>query len=74
LPAIAKPLSSSWPISATGRTGPAGELDGAGASDRERQRRRVHDPFFQPPDLTDAFFDEQIKLVDIELTKLKELL
>jgi hypothetical protein len=31
-------------------------------------------PFFQPPDLTDAFFDEQIKLVDIELTKLKELL
>jgi Polyketide cyclase / dehydrase and lipid transport len=30
--------------------------------------------FFQPPGFTDDFFDEQIKLVDIELTKLKELL
>lgn len=30
--------------------------------------------FFQPPNFTDAFFDEQIKLVDIELAKLKELL
>ncbi|MGH9467726.1 MAG: hypothetical protein ACRD1Y_10265 [Terriglobales bacterium] len=30
--------------------------------------------FFQPPGFTDAFFDEQIKLVDIELTRLKELL
>lgn len=30
--------------------------------------------FFQPPGFTDAFFDEQIKLVDIELAKLKELL
>lgn len=30
--------------------------------------------FFQPPGFTDAFFDEQIKLVDIELMKLKELL
>jgi hypothetical protein len=30
--------------------------------------------FFQPPGFADAFFDEQIKLVDIELAKLKELL
>ncbi len=30
--------------------------------------------FFQPPGFTDDFFDEQIKLVDIELAKLKELL
>lgn len=30
--------------------------------------------FFQPPGFTDAFFDEQIKLVDVELAKLKELL
>jgi hypothetical protein len=30
--------------------------------------------FFQPPGFTDAFFDQQIKLVDIELAKLKELL
>ena len=30
--------------------------------------------FFQPPGFTDTFFDEQIKLVDIELMKLKELL
>jgi hypothetical protein len=30
--------------------------------------------FFQPPDFTDAFFDEQIALVDIELAKLKEIL
>jgi hypothetical protein len=30
--------------------------------------------FFQPPGFTDAFFDEQIKLVDIELAKLKECL
>ncbi len=30
--------------------------------------------FFQPPGFTDAFFDEQIKRVDTELAKLKELL
>lgn len=30
--------------------------------------------FFQPPSLTDEIFDEQVKLVDIELGKLKELL
>ena len=30
--------------------------------------------FFQPPGFTDTFFDEQIKLVEIELVKLKELL
>ena len=30
--------------------------------------------FFQPNAFTDAFFDEQIKLVDIELAKLKEIL
>ena len=30
--------------------------------------------FFQPPSFTDAFFDEQIALVDIELAKLKALL
>lgn len=30
--------------------------------------------FFQPEAFTDAFFDEQIKLVDIELAKLKEVL
>jgi hypothetical protein len=29
---------------------------------------------FQPPGFADTFFDEQIKLVDIELAKLKELL
>jgi Polyketide cyclase / dehydrase and lipid transport len=29
---------------------------------------------FQPPNFTDAFFDEQMKQVDIELAKLKELL
>jgi len=27
-----------------------------------------------PPGFTDAFFDDQIKLVDIELATLKELL
>jgi len=30
--------------------------------------------FFQPPSFPDAFFDQQIALVDIELAKLKELL
>lgn len=30
--------------------------------------------FFQPPGFTDDFFDSQIKLVDAELAKLKELL
>jgi uncharacterized protein YbcV (DUF1398 family) len=30
--------------------------------------------FFQPPGFSDAFFDEQIKLVDIELAQLKTLL
>jgi hypothetical protein len=30
--------------------------------------------FFQPPGFTDAFFDGQIKLVDIELARLKEIL
>jgi hypothetical protein len=30
--------------------------------------------FFQPPSFDDAFFDQQIKLVDIELAKLKEVL
>ena len=30
--------------------------------------------FFQPPSFTDEFFDQQVKLVDIELVKLKELL
>ena len=30
--------------------------------------------FFQPPGFTDSFFDEQIQLVDLELSKLKELL
>jgi len=30
--------------------------------------------FFQPPGFTDAFFDDQMKLVDVELAKLKELL
>lgn len=30
--------------------------------------------FFQPPGFTDAFFDEQIALVDTELAKLKEIL
>lgn len=29
---------------------------------------------FQPSSFTDAFFDEQMKLVDIELAKLKEVL
>lgn len=30
--------------------------------------------FRQPPSFSDAFFDEQIKLVDVELAKLKETL
>jgi hypothetical protein len=30
--------------------------------------------FFQPPGFSNAFFDEQIALVDIELSKLKEIL
>jgi hypothetical protein len=30
--------------------------------------------FFQPPVFTDAFFEEQIKLIDIEFAKLKEIL
>lgn len=30
--------------------------------------------FFQPPGFTDAFFDEQIALVAVELVKLRELL
>ena len=30
--------------------------------------------FFQPPTFTDSFFDEQIRLVDVELAKLKEIL
>ena len=30
--------------------------------------------FFQPPGFTDAFFDEQIALVDTELAKLREIL
>ena len=30
--------------------------------------------FFQPPAFSDAFFDEQIKLVDVELDTLKQLL
>jgi hypothetical protein len=30
--------------------------------------------FFQPATFTDKFFDEQIKLVDIELAKLKQVL
>jgi len=30
--------------------------------------------FFQPPSFSDRFFDEQIKLVDTELAKLKEVL
>lgn len=30
--------------------------------------------FFQPPGFADSFFDEQIQLVDLELSKLKELL
>jgi uncharacterized protein YndB with AHSA1/START domain len=30
--------------------------------------------FFQPPAFSDSFFDEQIKLVDIELAKLKQIL
>ncbi|MFE5773069.1 SRPBCC family protein [Streptomyces sp. NPDC056485] len=30
--------------------------------------------FFQPPTFTDAFFDEQIALVDIELAQLKKIL
>lgn len=30
--------------------------------------------FFQPQSFTDSFFDEQIKLVDVELEKLKEIL
>jgi hypothetical protein len=27
--------------------------------------------FFQPPGFTDAFFDEQVSVVDIEMMKLK---
>jgi uncharacterized protein YndB with AHSA1/START domain len=30
--------------------------------------------FFQPPTFTDAFFDEQVLLVDKELAKLKEIM
>jgi hypothetical protein len=30
--------------------------------------------FFQPPTFSDSFFDEQIKLVDIELARLKQIL
>ncbi|GAB2582524.1 SRPBCC family protein [Dyella jejuensis] len=30
--------------------------------------------FFKPPAFSDEFFDEQVKLVDIELSKLKEML
>jgi hypothetical protein len=30
--------------------------------------------FFQPPGFQDALFDEQIKRVDVELAKLKEIL
>jgi hypothetical protein len=30
--------------------------------------------FFQPPTFTDAFFDEQVALVDVELAKLKAIL
>lgn len=30
--------------------------------------------FFQPPDFTDAVFDAQMRLVDVELAKLKEIL
>lgn len=30
--------------------------------------------FFQPPTFTDSFFDQQVKLVDIELERLKALL
>jgi hypothetical protein len=30
--------------------------------------------FFQPPSFTDRFFDEQIKLIDIELEQLKKIL
>jgi hypothetical protein len=30
--------------------------------------------FFQPATFSDSFFDEQIKLVDIELTRLKQIL
>jgi hypothetical protein len=30
--------------------------------------------FFKPPAFTDEFFDEQMKLVDIELAKLKQVL
>ena len=30
--------------------------------------------FFQPPPFSDAFFDEQVALVDQELAKLKELM
>jgi len=29
--------------------------------------------FFQPPQFTDTFFDDQIKLVDKELATLKEI-
>jgi hypothetical protein len=46
--------------------------------DSERRKvyrsRRSMITFFQPPSFTDAFFDGQIKLVDIELAKLKDLL
>ncbi len=30
--------------------------------------------FFQPPSFADPFFDEQIKLVDVELKALKTIL
>ena len=30
--------------------------------------------FIQPSGFTDSFFDEQIDLVDVEMTKLKQLL
>lgn len=30
--------------------------------------------FFQPPEFTDTFFDDQIQLVDIEMAKLKTVL
>jgi hypothetical protein len=30
--------------------------------------------FFQPPAFTDEFFEEQLKLVDFELAKLKQIL
>jgi hypothetical protein len=30
--------------------------------------------FFQPPTFSDSFFDEQIRLVDTELARLKQIL